>query len=216
MRKNIKANQKSMPLRLNWPHIEWKFSKRVMVISYALAFIVFFFPLFAESDNYSQLRFFIGIPLLLSPGIVPVVYWGFSIFKYIILRVTLYPKVYRLYIHAIRELALLNRGFIDLIKRTSENRYFEIKIASFYDRSYFISIQKRKDLILKKNYKVVVSHISDNRIMGMFQVTDVRKDEYIANNIGMIDPVWAGYIRQRGEIHINPNLVATYLSEGDV
>ena len=211
MGKIRKATQELQPKELEWPRLKWQSEMWFALIPFVLGFIVFLFPNLSGDEKYIQLRFIIGIPLLFSPLLVPLTIWGIRILNNAMLRIDEYPRIFALLVKVRSELRQLNQNFMDLVQSTSNQHRFEILKASVYEKQYFIVVKKTANPLLKTDDTLIVVDVADKKRMGNFQVTEERENEYYAQNIGNIDPVWSGYIRQRGEVTVNPNLTALYL-----
>jgi hypothetical protein len=68
---------------------------------------------------------------------------------------------------------------------------------------------------LIKGDLVSILHKEDSMVMGIFKITEIREDAYYAVAHSSIDPVFGGFIRDRGSITIVPNMVATHIPQGE-
>lgn len=68
------------------------------------------------------------------------------------------------------------------------------------------------EMALGDNFEIVDR--KDNMPMGQFQVTEVRDKVYYAYGISHVDPIWLGYVQERGEIGVMPNIVAIHIPKG--
>jgi hypothetical protein len=62
--------------------------------------------------------------------------------------------------------------------------------------------------------QVEVIDYRDGKTMGRFRVTEVRQEEYYAEGISYVDPVWSGLVRERGETTVTPWMIAMHPQGG--
>lgn len=207
--------QRSKVKELGWPSLKWRHEFWLAAIPFLLSFLVFFFPDFSEATEYSYWRFLVGLPLLFAPLEIPLVIWSCKCLRIAASRICEYPRIYKFLKKTIRNCNQLREDITELVIATKTRHLFEITKASFYEGKYIIVIKKVETPLVEIGHRLVVVHTSDNRMMGNFGVFDSREREYYARNIGNIDSLWSGYIRSRGEVTVNPELVAIYLPQGE-
>jgi hypothetical protein len=114
---------------------------------------------------------------------------------------------------AIQEIDDLRKRYFDLANSIADERQFEIIRVANLNGKMFIVIQKRKTPVINQGDSMAVVHKEDGLLMGIFQVTEIKSKEIYAQGISDIDAVWDGYVRQYGEVHTLPSLVAIYIPQ---
>lgn len=200
--------ERILPAPLKWPR--WKYSfKWFTFIPYILGFFAFFVP-----DLENKYRIIIGIFLLLLPVLTQTFLWIGKIIVTICKRTNYYPNLYNYYQNVISEFEELKELFYCKFINIIKDNILEIKGAKYQRGKLYIALQNNSKLNLKKSNKIVVFDKKDWIFLGQFEITEVRKSEYIALGI-KVDPVWQGYVRQKGETTIMPNITAIYLHSGE-
>lgn len=185
-------------------------------IPFVLSFVVFFYPKFAEDNRYEEIRFAIGLPLLFAPLYIPIIVWLWKSVGVGVRRILHYPQSRLQAENANHELFLVKQEFYRFVINTREKNVFEIEKVDYHQNKIFIAVSRKKALELKIHDKLVVVHRGDGLLMGFFRIVDIRENEYYAQGVGNVDPVWSGYVRERGEISINPFLAAVYEPQGEI
>lgn len=179
----------------------------------------------------------------LALGILAVFLKGFTDIKFLyqialaIAIVALSPIAIKLVIHLGRLLATLIRRLIifgqllEELRQTTDNlirtqetisffrnnllqtNFVEILRLQYFKQKLYLVVYRNQEKELEEGNKLVVLDTNDGLIMGYFNVTEVRRDEYIAEVNGSVDPLWMGYLRQTGEseMRVPANLVAILL-----
>ena len=128
-------------------------------------------------------------------------------------RAKYYSSLHSKALQAIQYIEHLRKSYFDLVKQIADERQFEIIRVANVNGKMFIVIQKRKTPKIYQGDSMVVVHKEDGLLMGIFQVTEIRLKEIYAQGISDLDAVWSGYVRQRGEVHMTPNLAAIYIPQ---
>jgi hypothetical protein len=113
------------------------------------------------------------------------------------------------------ELDKANNIIYSLIQDRIGSIEFEIQMARYDGDALYISVKKHKGIKLTGGHTLAVVHKDDNKFMGYFEVAQERIEEYYARGVSNIDPVWAGYIKQEGELSLMPHLAAIYIPNGE-
>jgi hypothetical protein len=77
----------------------------------------------------------------------------------------------------------------------------------------FISLEKLDKPVLQAQDTLIVFDTSDGMLMGSFEITEVRRNAYIAQGVSDIDELWLGEAMQTGPTDIVPNMEAIYFPE---
>jgi hypothetical protein len=80
-----------------------------------------------------------------------------------------------------------------------------------YKTELFIVLPRRKGTTLESGRKVVVVNMSENSVMGQFEITEILAKEYRARKVDYVDPVWEGFVRQANSSHCDPPPNSTVL-----
>ncbi len=216
MSKTKNEKKTSSLLILNWPRLEWNSEMWLTLIPFVMSFVVFFYPKFAEDNRYEKIRFAIGLPLLFAPLYIPIIVWLWKLVGVGVRRILNYPQSRLQTENANCELFQLKQEIFRLVKNTRENIVFEIGKVAYHQNTIYIAVRWKKELELKRDDTLVVLHLDDGRLMGIFRVVEIRENEYYAQGVRHVDPLWSGYVREREEIGINPFLAAFYVPQGEI
>jgi len=160
------------------------------------------------------IRYTILLPLLLSPILVPNIIWLICSVMIILKRIICYPKLYNITVQKLSDIIKLKDSIIKLSESIESNNTFEITSATCYEKNLlYIAIRKNNNKKLEKFDNILTLDRKDGKIMGLFQITEVKENEYYAEEKSNIDPLWKGYVKQNGEISMIPNIIAIYLKK---
>ena len=178
------------------------------VIPFVLGFLVFFWPELAAHKSLQYIRIPVGIALVLTPFLVPVLAWLYKTGSVVCRRAHYYPSLRQRAQREIDELDEMKKNLFDILQATSADSLFEIARARYYQDRLHIVLNKRKSPRLAKGDTLVAVDMEDAKAMGLFEVTEVRDAEYYAIGIRGIDAVWLGFVRQQRETRVMPNMRA--------
>ena len=200
---------------LPWPKVEWKAGIFLAIIPFLLSFVIFFYPPIATDPNLQSLRFLIGIPLLVSPLLFPLFLWSWRTINVAIMRLRLYPVVYAGGQRSNEQIEQLRREYYALAVVSNSSNIYEISRAAYIQGKLYISIAKKRSRRVSEGETFAVLHKDDGLLMGLFEVKEIRENDVYALGVSNVDPLWLGYIIQRGEAEINPSLLAIYVPRGE-
>lgn len=216
-----------------WPKPHWK--------AYLVAFITFALlggftilgalPAILDDAGSQWLRkngvtlVLIYLPLAALALALP---WLVSVLRIAYKRITSYPNLYTQTQARIAEfdrqagiteaqMQAARKEISALVLQVVGASTFEISGQRFDAGKLYISLRKRRG----RGYKLSVGdilrvrHTEDDMFMGTFEVTQVRNTDYIALGISNVDALWAGRVRERGEITLVPNMEAIYIPKGE-
>ena len=83
-------------------------------------------------------------------------------------------------------------------------RKVEIEKTVLYNGQLYVVLRKRRGLRLVVSHKVTVLDINTGGVMGIFEVTEERGNEYWAKSSGVVDAVWLGFVQQSGNTQAPP------------
>jgi len=204
--------QKEFTEPLEWPRVDWRSYDWWTITSVVLGVIVFIFPDLPAAIAPKINKLYIGIPLISIPISFPILIWLFKIINNIRRRTINYPKLYKKTFEALYDNVQLRKSLSDFVNQQfSREREFEILRVTHEQGKIIIVLQKRDTPKIYRDDQFVVIHTEDDLLMGIFTVISVRTNEIYALGIKNVDPVWAGFILQKGEIFSTPFLSAINL-----
>jgi hypothetical protein len=207
------TSRNTLPPLFEWPRIIWRSEMWLTIIPFILGFIIFFFPQLSETTVPTQIRLIIGIPLLLAPLLIPFLFWMVRITWVITKRVDLYPQTHSVAKQALFDVEQIRRSYFELTKQFAEDKQFELIKVGYFNSKLVIAVKKRKNPKINQGDILAVVDKEDNLLMGIFEVTELRSEEIYAKGINNIDPLWLGYVIQKGEVNMTPNLAAVLLNQ---
>ena len=162
-----------------------------------------------------NIRWVIGALLVLGPVILPALTWLWQAGRVLYRRAYWYPALRQRARWEIDQLDELKTNLVNILHDISGVHLCEIARATCYEGKLYIVLNKRSSPKLAKGDALVGVHRTDARLMGFFEVTEVRHREYYAVGTSNIDPLWRGHIQDLGEAQITPNIYAAYLPQGE-
>ena len=102
-----------------------------------------------------------------------------------------------------------------MVSNSLSTRIFEIKGAKHQQDKLYILLRKNSELNLNKGDPLLVIDKTDLTFMGQFEITEVLNTGYYAIGVKNIDSVWLGYMREKGETTMMPNIIAVYVPIGE-
>ena len=206
--------QELLPPELDRPRWEWWGNIWGSVVQVVLAFLVFFFPnLVGIDESLQPLRLIIGIPILLLPILGPTLLWLFKAGVVTYKRARYYPTLRHRTRRDEDDLARANQTIFAFLQNATSGQVYALDRA-WYDRNtdqLFIVLEKNGTHDLTRGDSVAVLHTSGTRYMGLFEVTEVRAQEYYARGVTNVDPLWMGQMREQIEVRVLPFMIAEYL-----
>lgn len=195
---------------LRWPEWEWA-DKRLSFPPILLGILAYFIPLIAGIANYVWLS--IGIALTSLFVAIPVIKWTVRACVVLAGRAKRYPQVTAYAKEQNEKLLEANRR---LSSAMPLDYRFEIHRVLFDQQNkMYVVITKREDFDLAVGEKLWIVDMEDleasveQRVLGEFQVSEIRKDDYYACEVNVTKP-WGELFRQdeRAEMMPTPNTEA--------
>jgi hypothetical protein len=202
-----RINHNTLKRELEWPHLRLRFLKWLNLLSSVLGIIGFIFL----NLNLS-LRIIIGIGIAISPLFINISRWGFDAIRVLIRRVQIYPRLQKDLCELQNKFSELKDSFFRLAMK--ETKIYEIISAKIQRGSLFIALRSDQKNPLLNGQKIIVIDKSDQTYMGQFEVVEDFSGGYYARGMKDIDPVWFGYIHERGESRMIPNVVGISIPIG--
>ncbi len=128
-------------------------------------------------------------------------------------RVRFYPSLYTNAQQSVVDVEKFSKSYLALVKKTADEKQFEITKVGHIDGKLYIVVQKRKVPKVNHGDLLIVVHNQDGLIMGEFKVTEIRSRDIYATGISNIDALWSGYVRRLGEVTMTPNLTAFHIQQ---
>lgn len=201
--------EKTIQQSLSWPRWKYPLKWYTVIIPFVLAFIALIFP-----DLEPKSRNITAFLLFISPLIIQTFLWLHKIALTIYKRTIYYPNLYDTNKIISSDFDELKDLFISAMINIKA-KMFEIKRAKYQRDELYIILKDNSESNLIEGNKVVVIDKKDSFILGQFEITEVRDNEYFAVGVNKIDLVWLGYVRQEGETTMLPNIIAIYLPSGE-
>jgi hypothetical protein len=193
--------------KTEWPKWQkWESAWWFTFIGAICGLVLLVFPSLIDAPLWIRLIVVIGMVLL--PLVISSVRYLFQISSVILSRVHNYSNLYTMFEQS-------SRVILSLMKQLIAIRGFEIDRVSNYNHDLYITFKKKKGITLQQGDLVSVIDTREGIIMGSFQITEIRENEYRAKNSGYIDPVWRGYIYQAGKAESvpPPDTIAIHLPQ---
>ncbi len=205
-------NNQGLPPNFHKPKIKWRYDIYWSAIPFILSIITFIFPDIINKYIHLQNNLLLGAFLFFSPVYLPVVFFLIRLVLCSIQRSANYPRLY-----ACAELAILNydhlrNEYFDIITKLNEKNEVEIIKAGIDRGKIYVVFKKKKHRIIQNNEKIAIIHKEDGLLLGIFSISEIRTEEVYAKEYTNIDPVWFGYLMQKQETVITPNLAAYLVS----
>lgn len=182
------------PPKLEYPKFHWRWE-------FWLTFISYLFIIWAPELT-------IKIILFLIPIIVPTVFWFAKVMLIIIKRARFYPQAYRHLQFVNQNLRDLQKEFAEVVLKGKAESILEISRAAYLKGNLYLTLLKFKGITLNVGDEVTVIDKQDIKLMGVFEITQLRKNEYYAKGVKEVDRLWLGFVQQNGEVNTFPDLVA--------
>lgn len=111
------------------------------------------------------------------------------------------------------ELAQAKTLIPTLLADRPESDAFELLRASYESNVLYIEVQKRRGRKLLIGSILIVMHKEDKKLMGHFRVIEERSKSYYAQGVSAIDNLWAGQVKEKGELSMFPRMTAIHVRE---
>lgn len=203
----------SIPPRLPRPRIVWRAAFLLGLIPFLMGLVPIFAPNLSDARIYLRYRYVIGIILLSSPFLIPIIYWLGKSAVVLFRRGMFYVSATDSIEDLSNQLAEIKSNIFDLLQASSY-QIFEINVASFVKGSIYLSISNQDGPVLSIGDKLSVVDLDDAMMLGVFEVMQIRTSDYYARASGFVDPLFSGYIRQQQQTEMLPNIVAMRIIPG--
>lgn len=183
---------------LAWPEWRWHWEPVGLFISLALGVVALL-----VADWSIGLRLVVVIGLLLLGLLVPPCKWLFAVLRVAWRRVQSYPDL-------LRRLRARD-GIVESLLQSLWSSSFVFDILRVKDEAgrIYIEVRRKPAPQLLVGDQLIVVDIRDALPMGLFEITQVRENEYYAVG-NCLDPMFEGYVRQEGLVTMIPNAGALY------
>lgn len=202
------------PPEFQWPRFRWRVELWLSVASLLLAVLLLVLPNLPNEPGLRPWRNILGAIFVCAPFVISPILWmiksGFALVK----RGLSYGYLYQVWRDEHEECQLFQQNILLFIEQMFANREFEISKAYVYQGKVYIDIKKEDTTNVAVGGRFMVVQKGDYQVIGLFEVTEVRRANYYAIAVGRIDPVWKGFIYERKEVSFFPNTSAIYLSQG--
>ncbi|MBD0370283.1 MAG: hypothetical protein ICV60_05570 [Pyrinomonadaceae bacterium] len=201
---------------LEWPQVQWRLGNNLLsIISSLFGLFIFIFPYLNEKEFPLKFRLLIGLPLLLTPVIIPIVIWLCGTGRVAYLRCIYYSPLQQRIQHHANELMDTKKALFSVVEHDIESREFEIMRAKYEQGKLYIALKRRKSPKLATGDTLIAIHKEDGLAMGQFEVTEERSGEYHAIGVKGIDGLWLGFMKEHGETALLPYMTAIYRPSGE-
>lgn len=202
------------PPELNWPNFRWRVGIWLTIASTVLTFILFVFPELSQG-KFDRERISLAVAVALLPFVIVSAFpWLFKAGRIVGARAKLYPRLICIWKAQNRDLTEVRGAIAEFVQRSIEARTFDIDRACFTKGRLYVLVARKSghEMVVGDTFEVVDRE--DNMSMGQFKVTEVRGNVYYAYGISHVDPNWLGYVQERGEVGVVPNIVAIQIAQG--
>lgn len=197
---------------LKWPTLDLNKGDWWSKVSFLFGIVIVIFPELLDFIKLEFNKIFIGLFLLITPLLVPVAIWTHKVFILVYHRTKYFSHLFYLANQFFQHNFQLKQNIMDLItQQNTELCYFEISRVIYTDRKIFAILLRRGEVNIKENDLFAFFSTEDRFLLGVFQVSEVRSTEIYSIGVN-IDPLWSGYIRDKGEITTTPFLRAVSLN----
>ncbi len=207
------SNDGTNPRALRWP--SWKLNVNwwLAVIPFVLGFVVFFVPELADK-KFESIRFRVGVFLLALPVLILSLLWCWRSAKIALERIICYPILFDRHQKSTQELNDAKKRLFEIAIRKRRKNAFELLNARIEGNALYISIKKKSAQKLNVGDVLFVIHQDDDRLMGVFEVSEVLSETYHAKDKSNIDTLWISYLYAKGESTFMPHMIAFFMNRG--
>lgn len=198
------------------PKVEWKLNFWLTFIPYVTSFILFFFPQLINLEEYKILRYILGALLLFTPFLYQLIDWLVKLNKAIKNRVENYDYLIETLKQSKKDIKDYKESVFELFSMF--NKFLEpygVIEAHYNEKSFFVVVRKKIRTNLIEGDRFFIINKEDNSFIGIFKIINKNDDCYTAIGQLGLDPMWAGFIRDKGRVDFLPYMQAFYYLEGD-
>ena len=199
--------------KIKWPRWVWRDSAWwLTVFGTVFAVIVYVQPSVSSHSFWVRVSIALGV-FVLSSILLLAMEHLVKACSVAFRRIRAYEGLHEIAEQQIQHNAKAQEVILKLLQELTAGRKFEIEKTLYYNETLYISIRKKRGARLQEGDMVTVINAQDGGIMGMFEVSEVRSDEYRARVADYIDPVWLGFVHQdgRAETSAPPNAAAFFM-----
>lgn len=213
MSKAASTDKEPLP-ELNWPEFKWRVGTWLTIASTLLSFAIFIFPSLSQNQFDGQ-RIPVAVLVALLPFLLVSAFpWLLKVGQVAAVRAKLYPRLMGMWRTQGRDLAEIKGAMAEFVQHSVRACIFDVERASYTKGRLYVLVARQTGHEMAVGDDLEVIDREDNVSMGQFQVTEVREKVYYACGISYVDPVWLGYVQERGEIGVMPNIVAIHIPKG--
>ena len=198
------------------PKIKWRNEFWLAFIPYLISFILLFFPELVNLTRYVKLRNILGISLLFLPLFITLLDWFIRWIKAVKNRVENYELLLNASENIVHDFGVYKENvsvFINEFHKLLEP--FEVIEANYTDKSIFVVIRKNSRIHLMEGDRLLIIDKKYNSIIGYFSIINILENCYYALGQPGLDPIWAGYVREKGKVDFLPYTQAFLFTDGD-
>jgi len=205
---DLQVSEDGLPLLIALPKIRWKSEFWLALIPFLLGALGMFLP---------QCPKILAILLFFAPLYCPIVEYTYNLAKVGVQRVKHYPKTHLIAQQAIKNAEDCRIQYVQLAMGIDERKIFEISEATYsHSIEMYISLKKKRNPAVTPGDRFVVIDMSDQYLMGIFEVVDIQSQTIYAKAVGQLDSLWAGYVKQTVRMMSFPKMRAILVTQGDV
>ncbi len=202
------------PPKFQWPRFKWQIDLWLSLVSFVLGILLLFVPNLPMEPRLRLWRNVLGGMFLCAPFVIPLALWLLKFGFVLISRGLYYEELYQIWQNEHEECELFQRNTLLLLEQMFAHREFELSKAYVYQGKIYIVIKKEDTMNVAPGDRFIVVHKGERQVIGLFEVTEVRRTDYYAMAIGGMDPMWKGYVYERKEVSFFPDISAIYLPQG--
>lgn len=199
---------------LRWPKVHWRVGVWFTAASTLLTVAVVIFPSLS-GETFDWYRVLLVVLVMVGTfSLASLVPWVVGAMLVVTRRVRYYPRQLEELKFVERYLAEMRSAMADVLLNSSQGSPLEIAKAAYVEGRYYVVLRREVQHSLVKGDQVEVIDLRDTKTMGRFRVTEVRQEEYYAEGVSSVDPLWSGLVRERGETTVTPWMIAMHPQGG--
>jgi hypothetical protein len=199
---------------LKYPQFQWKLGTWITVVSSLATVIVFVHP-GITAGNVDPRRWLLFASIAVAPFLLlSCLPWLFKAYLVSNKRISYYSQLFGVWKFQTKTITEMRTTIANLLRSGMDVQSFEIEKASFEKEHLYVILRKNLKHELNIGELIQVLDRADNKWMGQFEITEIRHEVYFARGINDVDPVWSGYVRERHEIGVVPDMIAVRLVGG--
>ena len=129
-------------------------------------------------------------------------------------RIQTYPQICLNCSTIDKELISIKSDMSSYVLNAARSYEFEIQGATYLNGKLTIALNVGTRKKLKVGDQLEVIYKEDKMPMGLFKIREIRSTAYYAEGVSHIDKLWMGYVKDRGEVKMIPNMLAVYVPTG--